>query len=165
MSHLLKKMMKRKQLKVNYKDLIGNFFNILSISTLILCMYQCKLSLSGDHAKTLGKKTFTDAKRNKYLEPDKYVANLIWNGEIVMAIFNFVSFIPRVPGQAGAQQLLISPTSWSTVTPCSASILKASLGMKLSTNTKEGLKEMYLDIKWMHYSLRTNRFFAASTSL
>ena len=99
-------MMKRKQLKVNYKDLIGNFFNILSISTPILCMYQCKLSLSGDHAKTLEKKTFTDAKKTTYLEAVKYVATLVWTGEILMVIFNLLIFIPqipRVPDQAGAQ--------------------------------------------------------------
>ena len=38
--------------------------------------------MSGDHAKTLKEQTFTDAKKTNYLEAVKYVANLVWNGEI-----------------------------------------------------------------------------------
>ena len=73
-------------------------------SSLFLFVYY--ISLSGDHAKTLEKKTFTDAKKTTYLEAVKYVATLVWTGEILMMIFNFVIFIPlipRVPDQAGAQ--------------------------------------------------------------
>ena len=74
------------------------------LSSLFLFVYY--ISLSGDHAKTLEKKTFTDAKKTTYLEAVKYVATLVWTGEILMMIFNFVIFIPqipRVPDQAGAQ--------------------------------------------------------------
>ena len=46
-------------------------------------MYLCQLSISGDHAKTLKEQTFTDAKKTNYLEAVKYVANLVWNGEII----------------------------------------------------------------------------------
>ena len=69
-------------------------------------MFTTYISLSGDHAKTLEKKTFTDAKKTTYLEAVKYVATLVWTGEILMMIFNFVIFIPlipRVPDQAGVQ--------------------------------------------------------------
>ena len=74
------------------------------LSSLFLFVYY--ISVSGDHAKTLEKKTFTDAKKTTYLEAVKYVATLVWTGEILMMIFNFVIFIPqipRVPAQAGAQ--------------------------------------------------------------
>ena len=73
-------------------------------SSLFLFVYY--ISLSGDHAKTLEKKTFTDAKKTTYLEAVKYVATLVWTGEILMVIFNLLIFIPqipRVPDQAGAQ--------------------------------------------------------------
>ena len=66
-----------------------------------------KSIISGDYAKTLKQETFTDAKKTNYLEAVKYVANLVWNGEIILTsvlIFNvcIISF-PRVPDQAGAQ--------------------------------------------------------------
>ena len=38
----------------------------------------------GDHAETLKHETFTDAKKTNYLEAVKYVANLVWNGEIIL---------------------------------------------------------------------------------
>ena len=41
-------------------------------------------SFSGDYAKTLKQETFTDAKKTNYLEAVKYVANLVWNGEIIL---------------------------------------------------------------------------------
>ena len=41
-------------------------------------------SFSGDYATTLKQETFTDAKKTNYLEAVKYVANLVWNGEIIL---------------------------------------------------------------------------------
>ena len=43
-----------------------------------------KSIISGDYAKTLKQETFTDAKKTNYLEAVKYVANLVWNGEIIL---------------------------------------------------------------------------------
>ena len=43
-----------------------------------------KSTISGDYAKTLKQETFTDAKKTNYLEAVKYVANLVWNGEIIL---------------------------------------------------------------------------------
>ena len=47
-------------------------------------MFLCQPSFSGDYAKTLKQETFTDAKKTNYLEAVKYVANLVWNGEIII---------------------------------------------------------------------------------
>ena len=70
----------QEQLDDYYDQLIGNFFNIPSIF-----MSGWQSSFSGDYAKTLKQETFTDAKKTNYLEAVKYVANLVWNGEIILA--------------------------------------------------------------------------------
>ena len=94
--------------------------------------------ISGDHAKTLKKQTFTDAKKTNYLEAVKYVANLVWNGEIILAsmfykLEIFISDITLIPQSTRPSRLTATPTSlapWSTLmslTPsCSASTPRAS---------------------------------------
>ena len=75
----------QEQLEDYYDQLIGNFFNIISIFMNDHSLYLCQPSFSGDYAKTLKEETFTDAKKTNYLEAVKYVANLVWNGEIILA--------------------------------------------------------------------------------
>ena len=101
-------------------------------------MYLCQFTISGDHAKTLKKQTFTDAKKTNYLEAVKYVANLVWNGEIILASMHykleiFISDITLIPQSTRPSRLTATPTSlapWSTLmslTPsCSASTPRAS---------------------------------------
>ena len=71
------------QLEDYYDELIGRFFNIPSIFRMKF-LFLLQPSLSGDYAKTLEKETFTDAKKTTYLEAVKYVANLVWNGEMII---------------------------------------------------------------------------------
>ena len=47
-------------------------------------MFCCQPAFSGDYANTLEQMTFTDAKKTNYLEAVKYVANLVWNGEMII---------------------------------------------------------------------------------
>ena len=62
--------------------------------------------LSGEHAETLKKQCFTDAKKTNCLEAIKFVANLVWNGEAIF-VFHMISIVNtlllRVPGEAGPQ--------------------------------------------------------------
>ena len=73
----------QEQLEDYYDQLIGNFFNILSTFRIVF-LFLCQPSFSGDYAKTLKQETFTDAKKTNYLEAVKYVANLVWNGEVIL---------------------------------------------------------------------------------
>ena len=58
--------------------------SLVGFSTFSTFLFLLQLSFSGDYAKTLEKETFTDAKKTTYLEAVKYVANLVWNGEIIL---------------------------------------------------------------------------------
>ena len=90
--------------------------------------------IAGDYAKTLKQETFTDAKKTNYLEAVKYVANLVWNGEIVLTsllIFSApIFFIPQStrPSRLTATLTSLAPWStWTSSTPsCSASTPRAS---------------------------------------
>ena len=77
-------------------------------------------SSSGDYAKTLEKETFTDAKKTNYLEAVKYVANLVWNGEILLTSLSIVyvltSFIPQSTRSNRRPATLTSLAPWSTWT-------------------------------------------------
>ena len=73
--------------------------------------------------------TFTDAKKTNYLEAVKYVANLVWNGEIILTslYYIFISdniFIPQSTRPSRRTATLTSRAPWSTwtsLTPsCSA---------------------------------------------
>ena len=66
----------------------------------------CQLFLSGEHAETLKKQCFTDAKKTNCLEAIKFVANLVWNGETNFAFLSISiinTILLRVPGEAGPQ--------------------------------------------------------------
>ena len=66
----------------------------------------CQHFPSGEHAETLKKQCFTDAKKTNCLEAIKFVANLVWNGEANF-VFHKISIVNtlllRVPGEAGPQ--------------------------------------------------------------
>ena len=97
-----------------------------------------KSTISGDYAKTLKQETFTDAKKTNYLEAVKYVANLVWNGEIISAsmYYKFEIFISDItfisqstrPSRLTATLTSLAPWStWTSSTPsCSASTPRAS---------------------------------------
>ena len=97
-----------------------------------------KSTISGDYAKTLKQETFTDAKKTNYLEAVKYVANLVWNGEIVLAsmfykLDLFISDTTFIPQSTRPSKLTATLTSlarwsmWTSLTPsCSASTLRTS---------------------------------------
>ena len=101
-------------------------------------MYLSQLSIPGDHAKTLKEQTFTDAKKTNYLEAVKYVANLVWNGEIISASMYYkfeifisdITFIPQStrPSKLTATLTSLAPWSmWTSLTlSCSASTPRAS---------------------------------------
>ena len=95
----------------------------------------CQLCIAGDYAETLKEETFTDAKKTNYLEAVKYVANLVWNGEIIFAsifidIFISKIFIPQSTRPSRRTATLTSRAPWSTWTSstpsCSASTPRAS---------------------------------------
>ena len=91
-------------------------------------MFLCQPSFSGDYAKTLKQETFTDAKKTNYLEAVKYVANLVWNGEIVLtSLYIFILQSTR-PSRRTATLTSLAPWStWTSSTPsCSASTPRAS---------------------------------------
>ena len=79
----------QEQLEDYYDKIIGNFFNILSVFRITPCIFFNYLCASGEHAKTLKQQTFTDAKKTDYLEALKYVANLVWNGEIILTSLHY----------------------------------------------------------------------------
>ena len=90
-----------------------------------------KSIISGDYAKTLKQETFTDAKKTNYLEAVKYVANLVWNGEIILTsvlIFNVLIPQSTRPSRRTATLTSLVPWSmWTSSTPsCSASTPRAS---------------------------------------
>ena len=79
----------QEQLEDYYDQMIGNFFNILSVFRITPCIFFNYLCASGEHAETLKQQTFTDAKKTDYLEALKYVANLVWNGEIILTSLHY----------------------------------------------------------------------------
>ena len=120
----------QEQLEDYFDQLIGNFFNAINVFRII----HSQPSYSGDYAKTLEQETFTDAKKTNYLEAVKYVANLVWNGEIIFtskSIFNVTTiFAPQSTRPSRRTATLTSLAPWSTrtsLTPsCSASTPRAS---------------------------------------
>jgi len=87
--------------------------------------------LIGDHAKTLKKATFTDAKNTNYLEAVKYVANLVWNEYQTKQAHSH-------PDQSGA---LVNSDVLDTVL-LSLHPKSKLKGLTLSDYTKEGLAEI-----------------------
>ena len=93
-------------------------------SSLVGCSHPQHLrkqpSFSGDYAKTLEKETFTDAKKTTYLEAVKYVANLVWNGEIILTSLSIfyvpTFFIPQNTRSNRRPATLTSLAPWSTWT-------------------------------------------------
>ena len=124
----------QEQLEDYFDQLIGNFFNAINVFRII----HSQPSYSGDYAKTLEQETFTDAKKTNYLEAVKYVANLVWNSEIITAYMHyklgiFISDITLIPQSTRPSRLTATPTSlepwsmWTSLTPsCSASTPRAS---------------------------------------
>ena len=80
-------------------------------------MFLCQPSFSGDYAKTLKQETFTDAKKTDYLEALKYVANLVWNGEILLTSLSIfyvpTFFIPQSTRSNRRPATLTSLAPWS----------------------------------------------------
>ena len=107
------------QLEDYYDELIGRLFTISSIFR-ITFLFLLQLSFSGDYAKTLEKETFTDAKKTTYLEAVKYVANLVWNGEIILTSLSIfyvpTFFIPQNTRSNRRPATLTSLAPWSTWT-------------------------------------------------
>ena len=107
------------QLEDYYDELIGRLFNISSIFR-ITFLFLLQPSFSGDYAKTLEKETFTDAKKTTYLEAVKYVANLVWNGEIILTSLSIfyvpTFFIPQSTRSNRRPATLTSLAPWSTWT-------------------------------------------------
>ena len=89
------------QLDDYYNKLIGKTLDFFKILLNVLPTFR-----SGEHAETLKKQCFTDAKKTNCLEAIKFVANLVWNGEANF-VFHMISIVNtlllRVPGEAGPQ--------------------------------------------------------------
>ena len=89
------------QLDDYYDKLIGKNLEIFKAFFIILQFFP-----SGEHAETLKKQCFTDAKKTNCLEAIKFVANLVWNSEANF-VFHKISIVNtlllRVPGEAGPQ--------------------------------------------------------------
>ena len=89
------------QLDDYYDKLIGKNLEIFKAFFNILPTFP-----SGEHAETLKKQCFTDAKKTNCLEAIKFVANLVWNGESNFAFLSISivnTILLRVPGEAGPQ--------------------------------------------------------------
>ena len=90
----------------------------------------CQLFLSGEHAETLKKQCFTDAKKTNCLEAIKFVANLVWNGEA-----NFASLLdfdsqhhpPQSTRRSRPTATLTSRAPWSTWTSSTPSSSASTL--------------------------------------
>ena len=109
-------------------------------------MFCCQPAFSGDYANTLEQKTFTDARKTNYLEAVKYVANLVWNGEIILSSLNFKLeiFVPNniiIPQSTVAPREATGGTSPTWATPRRS--LRSRLGRKTTTTrrrSRDGMK-------------------------
>ena len=127
--------------------------SLVGFSTFPTFLFLLQPSFSGDYAKTLEKETFTDAKKTTYLEAVKYVANLVWNGEmIILTSFycNLFSHLWLYPPEYQTKQAHSHPDQSSALV--NVDVLDTVLlslhpksklkDLSLSDYTREGLAEI-----------------------